>query len=611
MKRNRILAIGCWLLAVSFSAYAQKDSTLNRSVTVERDFQPVIQTAGKIATKPAIIELTLEPTDVEHTEYKADIKPEAVFNPLLSQPTRFGDRKGYNGYVTGAVGHPNSLFDFGYHLNDGKKSILDVYAHHRGEWGLATLSKSVLGLTYTHNYSNCDLYFGLNGGNIYYYKYGHWYDYTTPHGMWEKNSVAYNRQPLTDRDITSLWTAEAFIGVKANAKQELQYQAQTGYKIFSKPGAVNEHQIRTKAFVDWSSEEHHVGAKLYVQNNFLQLGSLATVIDDTLYRSRHNLRMEPYYEYEGTRVRVHVGVNLDVNFGRGQNELSATKNISFGPSPHLFLEAQIAKNWLTLYADVQGSHGLGSLQEYMEENRYRLIHAGIIEPHAASYTPVDAELGFRIRPYRDLLFEIHGGYAYMMHQDVWVANTDSASITIGGVNRKLMGQGDFSYLHTKYQRGKVGGQMYYHYQDIVRIALAGDYYFWYGSIPVYDRPNWEVHLRVDGKINENWSLYSDNHLAGSRLALAYNATTDTYTNQILRPTIDLNLGLQYDTWVNVGKKAKDAKTAKDGTQIVRPEPKPNLTFFFQLNNWLHRKNEYFYGYRSQGINFLAGVTFRF
>jgi hypothetical protein len=139
------------------------------------------------------------------------------------------------------------------------------------------------------------------------------------------------------------------------------------------------------------------------------------------------------------------------------------------------LEAQIAKQWLTIYADIEGSHGFGTLQDYMEENRYRLIHQGIIEPHAASYTPVDAELGFHIRPYRDLLFEIHGGYAYMIHQDVWVANADSASIAIGGVNKKMVGAGDFTYFHTNYQRGKVGGQINYHLRDILRINVNGDY----------------------------------------------------------------------------------------------------------------------------------------
>ena len=603
------LLILCFLSIFNFQfsiCSAQSDSALNRSVTVERDFQPVIKAAGKVATKPAVVETTIEPTPVEYSEYTADVTPGTTFHSLLSQPTRFEPGQVYNGYIRGALGHPNTMFDFGYHLDDGKKSILDVYAHHRAEWGMATLSKTKVGMDFTHPFTNCDLYFGVNGGNIYYHKYGHWYDYShfaetnREFDMWEKNKVSYaHREPVTELDKTALWTAEAFLGVRSNPKQDVQYKVQTGYMLFSKPGAVSEHQVRTHAGFDWKSEEHHVGANLYVQNNFLQLGSLAAVIPDSLYNSRHNIRLEPYYAYEGKRVRVHVGVNLDMNIGRGQL-LTNIENLSFAPSPHINFEAQIAKQWLTIYADVEGHHGLGCLQEYMEENRYRIIHAGIIEPHAAAYTPVDAELGFHIRAYRDLLIEIHGGYAYMMNQDVWIATADSA--TFAPLNMQLQ-PGDFGYMHTNYQRGKVGGQINYHKQDVVRINLYGDYYFWKGDTAVYDRPSWELGLRVDGRIDKHWSLYSDNKFMGERLVLASDG------EHILRPTIDLNLGLQYDMWV--GKNGKMVNDKMVNGMILRPEPRPNLSFFFQLNNWLHRKNEIFYGYRSQGINCLAGVTFRF
>ena len=151
--------------------------------------------------------------------------PETSFNPLLSQPTRFEPGKKYNGHVSGAIGHVNTFFDFGYHLDDGKKSILDVYAKHHAEWGLATLSKTKIGLNFTHTFSTCDLYFGVNGGNIYYHKYGHFYDYSQEWGMWEKNKTAYSQEAaLGPKDKTALWTAEAYLGVKANAKQDFQYQ---------------------------------------------------------------------------------------------------------------------------------------------------------------------------------------------------------------------------------------------------------------------------------------------------------------------------------------------------------------------------------------------------
>lgn len=606
MKSNTInnirIALSGLALLLSGTLFAQQDSALHRSVTVERDFQPVIQAAGKIATKPAVVETKIEPSQVHYSDFTAEVTPQATFNPLLSQPTRFEPGRKYNGYIRGALGHPNTLLDFGYHLDDTKNSILDVYAHHRAEWGLAALSKTNVGLNFTHTYSKCDLYFGLSGGNIFYHKYGHFYNYSQTFGMWAKNDEAYPK-PYTigDEDKTSLWTAEVYLGVKANAKQDVQYQVQTGYMLFAKAGAVSEHQLRTKGSFDWHSAEHHVGAQLYVQNNFLQLNDALGIPNSLYQKSRHNFRIEPYYAYEGTRLRVHVGVNFDLNIGKGHQILSKTENVSFAPSPHINLEAQIAKQWLTIYADIEGSLGFGSLQSYMEENRYSMIHAGIIRP-CAPYTPVDAELGFHIRPHRDVLIEIHGGYAYMMYEDFWIATANSTTV-FEPLNKPLMA-GDFIHDHAdNYQRGKIGGQLNYHYQDLVRVNLHGDYYIWKGDTTVYDRPNWELGLRIDGRINKNWSLYSDNHFAGKRLALA------TDGEHWLAPTIDLNLGLQYDMWV--GKVKNESTKGKTNNNALRPEPQPNLTLFFQLNNWLHRKNEIYYGYRSQGINFLLGATYRF
>ena len=161
MKRINIYVITALLIS-SATLSAQQDSVLNRSVTVERDFQPVIQAAGKVATKPAVVETTIEPAPIEYSEYTADVTPSSSLHPLLSQPTRFAAGDEYHGYIRAALGHPNTLFDFGYTLDDGKKSILDVYAHHHAEWGLAALSKTKLGLDFTHKFSTCDLYFGLD-----------------------------------------------------------------------------------------------------------------------------------------------------------------------------------------------------------------------------------------------------------------------------------------------------------------------------------------------------------------------------------------------------------------------------------------------------------------
>ena len=77
------------VLIIGTTAFAQSDSALNRSVTVERDFQPVIQAAGKISTRPAVVETTIEPAPVEYSTYTADVTPEAAIQQMLYEPTRY------------------------------------------------------------------------------------------------------------------------------------------------------------------------------------------------------------------------------------------------------------------------------------------------------------------------------------------------------------------------------------------------------------------------------------------------------------------------------------------------------------------------------------------
>ena len=46
IKLGGLVVLG-FLGSLANNAFAQSDSALNRSVTVERDFQPIIQAAGK------------------------------------------------------------------------------------------------------------------------------------------------------------------------------------------------------------------------------------------------------------------------------------------------------------------------------------------------------------------------------------------------------------------------------------------------------------------------------------------------------------------------------------------------------------------------------------
>lgn len=584
-------------------SYAAQDSTYTRTITVERDYQPTIQEAQKIQVQPEQVEETMTPVEVRYSEYTPILSPDHNLTPISTPRQSWKTSGQYNGYVRAGFGHTGTLLDLEYTKDDTKKSLLDVYAHHRAEWGLRALSKTKLGIDFTHRFQNMDVYFGVNGGNIYYHKYGRLYDYTLGSG--------YNPNlSLTADDKTALWTAEAFVGIRSNrSKADLQYRLQTGYQLFAKIGAVAEHQVRTHAMLDWHSEAHHVGGNLSVQNNILQVSGLSATIPAADYNSRHAIRIEPYYEYRGQRINLHAGVNLDLNIGAGQM-LSGAQNVSFAPSPNISLEAQVAKQWLTLYATAQGHFGVGSLQDFMESNRYRLIHSGIVSDHVAAYTPIDAELGLHISPISGLLLELHGGYALQKNQTSLIATTADGAATYTKYGTP-MNAGCFSYAYSDYGRGKVGALIDYHYRDIVHIRAWGDYYMWQSfghetpeytftnpavkldSATVYDRAKWTAGLRIDGRIDSHWSLYSDNRFTGSRLAMATDGA------HLLRPIIEIGLGCKYE--MAVGK-----RVAKRGAREI-----PNLELFLQLDNIIHRYNQLYYGYETQGIQFLLGGAYKF
>jgi outer membrane cobalamin receptor len=97
---------------------------------------------------------------------------------------------------------------------------------------------------------------------------------------------------------------------------------------------------------------------------------------------------------------------------------------------------------------------------------------------------------------------------------------------------------------------------------------------------IFDRPNWDAYARIEAHIDSKWSIYSENQFVGGRRA---HVAKDI---QLLRPIILLNIGGQYsiNKWLNV---------------------------YLQLNNYLNRKNDIFYGYQSQGCHFLLGVKYKF
>ena len=604
MKIQQYIALAI-LLLMPLTVAAQ-DTILNRNVTVERDFQPVISNAGIISVKPVIVQKEMEPVEVSYSSYSQSLSPAFNVNPLGCSLTSWEKPKPLHGYVRGGIGHTNTAFDFGYTRNDRRSKItLDTYAHHRAEWGRYTVEQSSIGLDITKAFTSAALYFGADAQNRFYTMSGRYVD---AQGVMHLDKMS----DLKSEDKLSLWDVNTRIGVRSSAKGSISYQLQTGYSAFLYASDVTEHQVRTFGRFEWNNGEHRAGINASVANFFLKVNDNS--ISSADYNPRHAIRIEPYYAFDRKRFHLHAGVNIDMNIGHGQM-MSGSQNIAFAPSPNVKAEYDITRNWLAVYGEASGSYGEGSLQSYSTFYPYRPYADEIISHHACAYIPLQAQLGLKIRPQANLLIDVHARYELKKNQ------FSAASPYYWEVRqyRDANGNGtplfgDFVYCDL--QRWKIGAEITYHYQDIIRVFAAGAFYTGSmdnielpaasqgkaaeeasfeaavrnanGTYKMLDRPRWDITVNIDARINRHWSLYSHNYFAGKRQTLLWDETAAgrTYSMGILIPTVDMNLGCtyEYNKWLSV---------------------------FLELNNFIHRHNAYYYGYSNPGINFLLGASYKF
>ena len=591
-----LMPVWGWAQQEAATAPAENDTVIDRTVTVEREFVPVVKAAGKLSTKPQVFEPQIEEATVHYSDYSAPLSAEKNVSTLGYASTSFNRLYSRRGFIRGGVGHTNTLFDFNYRVDSetmgnhsrrgrsANEGFLDMHANHFGQWGRKMLEKSALGLDYTKSFSAAQLYFGAEGGNEYFTHYYRYIDPATNQFLPTAKLGTFNKA-----DNQMFWTADALIGVQNVPGAEILYRVQAGYEGFFIPGSAFEHQVHSNTMFEWSKEAHHVGLEADVKNRFYS---------NTTLKGKHQIHIEPYYAYEGKRIRVHAGVNFDLGLGGYER--------AFGASPNVNFEADITKTWLTFFLNATGQLAAEGVRDELTEFRFLDVNNLLDVMNkgcCAAYTPVDAVLGFRFKPLPTLLFDVHAGYAITMDEHIL------------GYNRTTS---RFQHFEQDMQIWKVGATLHYHYQDIFTMEIGGDYFFGpsvdlqtgdnsldlnkgtYNFLnPRYGKANWNIHARFDGRINKHWALYSDNYLVGTRNALIVSDGTDAATGNAivkkeadatLKPYFDLNLGLEY---------------------IYNDR----LSFFAQLNNYLAWTADLtplmLYATPTQGVNCLFGVSWNF
>lgn len=586
-----VLAVVCVSGCFSLSIQAQtatKDTTLNRQVSVEREYTPVIQDAFKINTMPAIEESAKPNTNVP---YVTDI-PQVELSAYPIKDMGSGDAatgidfSKKRGYFIFGVGHNINLDGrLGYRVVDADNDRLDIFASHNSansdvdylDQGYlfksikAKYSDSYLKAKYQHSFEPSVLYLNASYLNSMYNYYGNSFF----------NSSLSIPYPYSDKQQNvNVFGGEA--GIKSKELDDISYFADFKFHHFTnKYGPYEESKGTNGNMIEGSAgvgTTFDSDKKVDIGFGFFNQSYGKILFSDFAPEAFHDLsvlKADAHFGFEGGSWNVLLGAKL--------NYAIDVKN-KFVIAPDIRASIRFADR-NSVYAIVTGGINENNFLQTLLENRY----ANPATRVGYSSTLYDATLGFRIGALDGFEFDIFGKYKYTKDDHLYL---------YGSGNTAYRSWGNYSAsAYANVGEGSVGGQIKTQLIPYTDLTLRAQAY------------HYDVKYVNDRYDEDNTALLADKKKAWGKPAFTVDLNAD------VKPVDKLLLTLNYiykggrktyfrDQTVNM----KDVNELNfRGEYQFLDWLSANLTF----NNLLNQKYETFYGYTHQGFNVMGGLSLKF
>lgn len=466
MKELKYILGGMALIALPLGIQAQtqpKDTTMNRTVIVEQEYNPDILDASKVNVLPKVELPTVSKKEVE---YDVTLAPAGVIpaTPMQAYTGKESQTKALPGYVRlgyGNYGNLDARANYLFTLSDkdrlnltlgmdGMDGKLDM-PDNAGDWN-SYFYRTRAALDYTHAFKKVDLNvagnFGLSNFNF------------LPGSIDSK-------QKFTSGDV--------HFGVKSTSNDmALQFSAETNLLLYERQHDFNradskESIVRTKADVIGAiSEEQFIGLALDMDNVFY---------NSDLFDNYNSIGLNPYYLFQNDDWKVRLGALVNVTLGCGTEWFVA---------PDFSAQYTFSDSYI-LYAQAKG----GRLQ-----NDFRRLEA--IDPYASilyqaspTYEQINAAIGFKASPLPNLWLHLYGGYQRLADDFYTVRYTTSLEDTESK---------NYYFMQDNANNIYAGAEVSYSYKNLVSFNIAGIFHSWsadYEQNQLYLKPAFETNARVD------------------------------------------------------------------------------------------------------------------
>lgn len=565
--KNLILT-GTGLLCMT-GAMAQeqpKDSTLNRTVVVENQYNPEVMDAFKVNVLPKVEEPAVPK---QHIDYATSVSPLASygFEPMGIITRDVRQKGARRGYLRGAYGTLNHTDLKGAYLwNISDRDCLDVMASLYGYSGDVDFPgtkqensqrffRTDASLNYTHRFRKVMFNLGGSFGSQV-------FNHILLEGQDEGVEGTETSVPNTHQHFMM---GEGHVGLASvKGTLPLDFALQVGFEGFKRmhaigwmPAESSENRIHTQGYVCADlDDEQNIGVGLEM-DNVSYSGEAA--LEDALpvqMKDYTLVKLNPYYRIQNENLAIRLGAHVDFQTAYGSGlKVSPDVNLTY-----TFCDSY------SLYVQALGGTRLNGYRQLNELSPYWYQGPQL----HTTYTTFDAQAGFKASPVSGLGLKLYGGYR-MTKDDVFVDlfSGESNSVFVA------------SLAQDKSKVAYIGAGIEYAYRDWFDLGINGEYNNWKMGNEENIRflllkPEYTLGVTARAKVYQgihafaNYAYENRKKVSGERL--------DALNN--------LNLGAEYNY-------------------------NERFNVFVHLNNVLNQSYFTETGYPVLGMNVLGGISVNF
>lgn len=563
-----VIALNSW---VFFSQQRDKDTIDTDVVNVLKPYTPTISDAFKVKQTP-ILDDSVNTTKKEIKYNIFSIPVASTFTPAKGKAASVDKEKEvklYDNYASVGVGTYTSILGEVYlnHALNRSESVGGYFNYHSSQGGIddLLLDDNFVNAKLNVNYSSNlrDLSWNIDGG-FQYQKYN-WYGLP---------------QPYFDATTANMLDVEHTF-----------YGAHFGGEIDFNDAIINNANLRFRRFGDdqKSGENRFMfktGFDIPIQGEKLNTELTLDYIGGSFDRNY-------YYDEEIKYGNINVGLtpsyqlkqdDLTVNFGAKfvyLNDTEGGKN-KFYIYPNFTASYRLVDELLIAYAGIEGGLIQNSYYELANENPF-VSPTLFIFPTDQQY---NASLGLKGRLSNSMSYNIIGHYYAERNKILFKSNS-----VLAGATEDYQYGNSYGIVYDDLKTYSIAGELNVDVSRNFKLGIKAEYFGYSTEFQeeAWNLPDIKGNLFLDYQIDEHW-------FAGAGLYYVGERKDQFYEEGSLTPTspITMTLDSYFDANAHLGYKIND-----------------QLSVFAKGNNLVNKQYQRWLNYPVQGIQFLAGATYKF